>query len=198
MRNVSGLDGAGPIWHGVMQAAMADLTPTWLTPPEGLVRATVCAPTGALPGPDCPASTEEWFVAGTQPQSVETYYARDAAGGLVYDLPAEARAWALTAGLALADPGFSGEAPFIVQPASGSVLFVAGELVSQAVVLRASPPAGTQSIEFVVDGALAGSAHPANPTIVWNLTPGAHVLEVRALLAGGQIVTVQSTFEVRG
>src|SRR5690606_2767281 len=55
MRNVSGLDGAGPIWHSVMQAAMAGVAPTWPAPPDGLVQATVCTPTGELPGDACPA-----------------------------------------------------------------------------------------------------------------------------------------------
>jgi hypothetical protein len=181
-----------------MQAAMAGLTPSWPRPPDGLVRTTVCAPTGELPGDACPASIQEWFVAGTQPATTEDYYARAADGRLLHDPPAEARAWAVSAGLALAEPETPGQDAFVVQPASGSVLFLAGELPSQTVLLRASPPAGTQSIDFVVDGAHVGSASINDPSIVWNLTRGEHVLEVRALLAGGEIVTARSTFEVRG
>jgi membrane carboxypeptidase/penicillin-binding protein PbpC len=198
MRNVSGLDGAGPIWHGVMQAAMANLAPTWPAPPPDMVRATVCAPTGQLPGSVCPATTEEWFVAGTQPHSYETYYRRAEDGRLLYDPPAEARAWAARAGLALVDGAAPEQTGFIVQPSSGSVLLIAGELRTQTVVLRASPPTGTQTIDFMVDGAHVGSATPGDPTVVWNLSVGSHVLEVRAMLAGGEILTARSTFEVRG
>jgi hypothetical protein len=77
------------------------------------------------------------------------------------------------------------------------VLFLAGELPSQTTLLRASPPAGTERIDFVIDGLIVGSAGPADPAVLWNLSPGKHVLEVRAHQAGGQSVTSDSTFEVR-
>ena len=53
-------------------------------------------------------------------------------------------------------------------------------------------------IEFYVDGAHVGSATPADPTTVWALTPGRHVLEVAVELAGGEIVRATAPFEVRG
>jgi penicillin-binding protein 1C len=198
MRNVSGLDGAGPIWHGVMEAAMAGLQPTWLRPPDGLTRATVCAPTGELPGTHCPAAVEEWFVAGTVPATAEDYYLRSSDGRLLFNLPAEARSWAQSAGLPLAEPEASGQGAFVVQPAAGSVLFLAGELPRQTVLLRASPPAGAERIDFLVDGELVGSVAPRDPAMAWHLETGKHVLEVRVLLAGGRVVTATSKFEVRG
>jgi penicillin-binding protein 1C len=197
MRNISGIDGAGPIWHGVMQAAMADVTPTWPQPPVDLVRAKVCAPTGELPSPNCPSTTEEWFLPGTEPRAVEDYYERGDDGRLLINAPAEARAWLASVGFALTQPEASQQAPFVVQPANGSILFIAGELPSQAVVLRASPPAGTQRVEFVINGVQAGDATADDPSLVWNLRPGTHVLNVTAVLNGGQIVTASSTFEVR-
>ena len=158
MRNISGLDGAGPIWHGVMQAAMADVTTTWPEPPKDVVRTEVCAPTGKLPGPICPSRTEEWFIAGTEPQTQEEYYERSQDGRLLINPPAEARAWLASAGFTLAQSATPTGTPFVVQPANGSVLFIAGELPSQSVVLRASPPAGTERIEFLIDGEHVGDA----------------------------------------
>ena len=177
---------------------MAGVTPSWPAPPEGLVRTEVCAPTGELPGAACPATTQEWFVAGTQPEATEDYYVRGEDGRLLIDPPSEARAWAATAGLALAKTETHGQDAFVLQPAPGTVLFVAGELQSQTVLLRASPPPGAVSIDFTIDGAHIGSASVDDPNVVWNLSTGEHVLEVRALMANGQIVTARSNFEVRG
>jgi membrane carboxypeptidase/penicillin-binding protein PbpC len=197
MREVSGVDGAGPIWHGVMEAAMAGVAPSWPAPPEGVVRAAVCAPAGLLPGPACPHRVEEWFIAGTEPDESEDYYVRTAEGRLLYNPPAEARAWALSAGLPLAQPPGGDEDAFVVRPSPGSVLFLAGELPSQRALLSASPPAGTLRLDFMVDGEAVGTAVPDDPAVLWNLSPGKHVLVVRAHLAGGRIATSESTFEVR-
>ena len=197
MRNVSGIAGAGPIWHGVMEAAMTGLTPGSPEPPEGLTRATVCLPAGLLPGPDCPSAFEEWFVTGTDPVEVETYYSRDAQGRLLIDPPNEARGWAAAAGLRLHDGIESQSAAFVVQPAGGSVLFFSPELASQSVLLRASAPPGSQRIEFLIDGSLVAAVPPADATAVWQLVAGQHVLEVRAVLASGEAIRATSRFEVR-
>ena len=198
MKNVSGVTGAAPIWRAVMDAAMAGVTPTWPRPPAGLRRGTVCYPTGLQPGPYCPTRVDEWFVAGTEPSETEDYYRRDASGRLLIDPPVEARAWAIEAGLTLVnDRPSAGSQPFVVQPAQGSVLFLAPELPSQALILRASPPAGAQRIEFRVDGALVGVASAADPTAVWPVSAGAHVLEVSAVLGSGEVVTASARFEVR-
>jgi hypothetical protein len=85
----------------------------------------------------------------------------------------------------------------VVQPANGSVLFMAPELSSQDALLRASPPPGTQRLDFLMDGALVGSAPATDPTAIWQLVPGKHALEVRAVLADGSTISASSSFEVR-
>src|SRR5690606_22118657 len=97
MVHISGIDGAAPIWRDVMAAAVSGFPAAEFAPPAGVVRATVCAPTGLLPGADCPSTAPEWFRAGTEPQHAESYYHREA-GVLAIDPPAEARAWAVDAG----------------------------------------------------------------------------------------------------
>jgi membrane carboxypeptidase/penicillin-binding protein PbpC len=198
MNNISGIDGAGPIWNGVMQAANDGLSPSWPEPPPSLRRVPVCVPAGLLPGPACPSTALEWFVPGTEPRETEDYYARSPDGLLRVDPPAEARAWAMSAGLELVQDGVGGGSTFIVQPANGAVLYMAPELASRTALLRASPPSGTQSIEFRIDGSLVATAPANDPVAVWNLTPGAHVLEVRAVLAGGGSEVATTAFEVRG
>jgi membrane carboxypeptidase/penicillin-binding protein PbpC len=197
MQGVSGLDGAGPIWRAVMLEAMQGLTPTWLAPPAGVVRATVCAPSGLKPGPDCPSPADEWFIAGTEPDAVERYYVRDASGRVVVNPPIEARAWAGSAGMALSDDAASKQTSLIVRPAPGTVLVLAPEVQRQGYVLRASPPAGTTTVEFWMDGRLAGRAPAEDASLVWTPLVGRHRLETRARLVGGEYISAFSEFEVR-
>jgi hypothetical protein len=94
------------------------------------------------------------------------------------------------------DARVSAEA-FILQPAPGSVLFYAPELGTQSALLRASPPPGTSSVEFWIDGSLVAAMPAHDATAVWTLTPGKHVLEVRAVLGESMVIRTTSQFEVR-
>ncbi|MDY7080807.1 MAG: transglycosylase domain-containing protein [Chloroflexota bacterium] len=77
MRHVSGVSGAGPIWHEFMEVAL-HATPVHdpstgsghrFAVPDGLVWRDVCPLSGHLVGPDCPYSHREVFIAGTEPQA---------------------------------------------------------------------------------------------------------------------------------
>jgi penicillin-binding protein 1C len=197
MEGVSGVAGAGPIWRDVIEIAASGTRLAWPGPPDDLVPVRVCEPTGLRPGPDCPSPREEWFVRGTEPAKTERYYARDAAGDLRIDPPAEARTWALDAGLLLATGGQDEGGFAIVQPAQDSVLFLAPELQGQEVLLRATAPPGATSVEFWVDGKLAGVSTGRSATLVWRLERGLHDVEAIAFLPGGERLTARSRYEVR-
>jgi membrane carboxypeptidase/penicillin-binding protein PbpC len=197
MLDVSGIEGAGPIWHGVMEAAMDGLTVRWPEAPQGLARVAVCAPTGLLPGPVCPTPAQEWFLSGQEPRQTETYYSIGASGRLALDPPAEARAWAAAAGLELSYAAGPDALAYVVQPGPGSVLYISPELAAQEVLLKASPPPDTQRVDFLVDGALVASVSPRQASAVWQLVAGRHELEVRAVLGDGRAVSARSSFEVR-
>lgn len=207
MNDVSGVEGAGPIWHdAMMAAALSRPTPAFVRPP-GLVDVTVCAPTGLLPGPACPSPVREWFVAGTEPATTERYWSRDARGALVIDPPLEARAWASDAGFALASDsvhvmnGSSGanasETVRVVTPANGSVFYRAPELATQQLVLRASVAPGISSVVFEIDGRVAGETNGEDAWLAWDLAPGAHTLRVHAWRSDGTVYTATSAFEVK-
>lgn len=192
MRDVSGVEGAGPIWHDAMMAAALSRPLSPFTVPSGLVRATVCAPTGLLPGPHCPSPVRELFVAGTVPTAIERYWSRGPGGELVIDPPLEARAWARDAGLALAVDDRSAELR-IVTPISGSTYYLAPELASNELVIRvlARTP-GRIGIE--VDGRPIGEVSGDDIRLSWSLTRGTHTLRARSLDTGA---TATATFEVR-
>jgi len=72
MRNVIGIDGAGPIWHDVMEAALKGTPAQNFTKPPNIVTVRVSSITGLLPNPGEP-SYEEVFVKGTEPTTRSTY-----------------------------------------------------------------------------------------------------------------------------
>ena len=199
MTDVSGIDGAGPIWRDAMMAAAIGRRMTWYAPPPGIVEATICAPTGLLPGPECPSPARELFVAGTEPTTRERYYARDAQGAITIDPPTEARAWAHDAGLALAGAATSSGPDLLraVAPADGSVYWLAPELSTQQLILRAAAAPGLGRVAFEIDGQRVGDAAAGDPWLVWALEPGRHTLRVSASRADGTLAVAVSTFEVR-
>lgn len=199
MDGVSGVDGAGPIWRDVIEAATGGAPASWPSPPAGMVRTVVCSPTGLLPGPDCPAPLAEWFIQGTEPATQERFYHRDEQGQLRVNPPAEARSWALDAGWTLMTSAVSsvrGEIR-VVQPVAGAVLFRAPELDAQQLLLRATGSAGTTAIELRVDGRLAGRREGSDATAAWVLETGTHTVVATAWLSDGSQATTTSTYEVR-
>lgn len=86
MRGVSGITGAGPIWHDVMQRALRHMQRSWYEPPPGLVEVEVCAASGLLPTELCRERRREWFLEGYEPTTFDDSYRRvaiDTATGLL-------------------------------------------------------------------------------------------------------------------
>jgi penicillin-binding protein 1C len=121
MVGVSGVDGAGPIWHDLMRLAHPRPSQPFGRP-DGLVEVEICAPSGMLPTRECPRVRREWFIAGTQPTQPDNQFRRvvlDRATGLPADehtpaerrvervywlLPPEYHDWMLTQGIPIAPP----------------------------------------------------------------------------------------------
>nr|WP_139088782.1 transglycosylase domain-containing protein [Oscillochloris trichoides] len=116
MRDVSGITGAAPIWNAVMRAAHRGLPIREFVRPEGIVEVRICADSGMLPSPYCPATRLERFVAGTEPQTPDTshiavavdrllgcrapagYPAERTVTQIFWLVPPEAEAWAIEHG----------------------------------------------------------------------------------------------------
>lgn len=54
MEGVSGITGAAPIWHDIMEKALEGKPASNFTRPPGIIDAEVCATTGRAPSPQCP------------------------------------------------------------------------------------------------------------------------------------------------
>jgi penicillin-binding protein 1C len=112
MERVSGVDGAGPIWHDFMELALMGRPRREFERPSGIINVEICSLSGLLPTPDCPYTRDEIFIAGTEPKLFDDWYQRflvDTATGMLAGpetpagrtesqvyivLPAEAREWA--------------------------------------------------------------------------------------------------------
>jgi membrane carboxypeptidase/penicillin-binding protein PbpC len=117
MEAISGVSGAGPVWHDVMLAAHRGLPPRPFARPDGILELTVCAEGGMLPTPSCPATRRERFIAGSEPRqpdnthvavAVDPALGCRAPAGYPIDrvttrvfriLPPEADGWMIAAGL---------------------------------------------------------------------------------------------------
>lgn len=67
MVNVTGLDGAAPIWNAVMAHYHEGLPATWYNQPTAITTRAVCVPSGLLPTDSCQSQRSEIFLAGTEP-----------------------------------------------------------------------------------------------------------------------------------
>jgi len=121
MRDVSGVDGAAPIWRDVMQTALKGVFPKEFPKPNGIESVLICLPSGLLPTPHCQRQRLELFPANAAPTGVDDYYRPlivcDASGEAVVSaalacpggvrerifafVPLEAIPWARQAGVAL-------------------------------------------------------------------------------------------------
>lgn len=199
MLDLAGVEGAGPIWRDAMMAASLSRPMDPFVRPAGIVEATVCAPTGLLPGPDCASPTREIFAAGTVPTEREHYYFRDLDGRISIDPPIEARDWARAAGLVLRSDGASAsrDALRITAPVAGTTIYFAPEISSSQLLLRAVAARGIEQVTFAIDGRFIGDAPGAEPAVLWPLEFGTHTLRASAHLADGSIASATSVFEVK-
>nr|PZN23619.1 MAG: hypothetical protein DIU78_13590 [Pseudomonadota bacterium] len=74
MTGSSGISGAGPVFHDVLERAMRGREPAPLIDPEGFVEREICPLSGALPTAACPHRVREHFRAGAIPQRACSFH----------------------------------------------------------------------------------------------------------------------------
>ncbi len=74
MEHISGVSGAGPIWHDVMEKIHQTISVHPFVEPPGMTREEVCATSGLLPTPYCPERVKELFIAGTEPKAYDNIW----------------------------------------------------------------------------------------------------------------------------
>jgi len=120
MKNISGVTGAGPIWHNFMVLALEGKPALDFPRPPGIIEMEVCADSGTQPSPYCPRRRAEFFAADQPPPGPEHDWYQlvrlDAVSGLLWTagctgdviekvmavVPEEGREWAQQNGLEVA------------------------------------------------------------------------------------------------
>jgi len=204
MKDVSGVDGAAPIWHAVMETALKGRPVRDFVRPEGLVDVEVCALSGQLPGPDCPHRITETFIAGTEPTETCTMHQR--INGEVYTvLPPEAQDWArehhLSQPVALSPQTSTSASPLrLTSPDTGAVYRIDPTQPRDMQKLRIAAEAG-RAFERVIllrDGQPLAQLTAPPYTYLWLLQPGTHTFAAVGVAAdGSRIVGDSVTIEVR-
>ncbi|MGL4647778.1 MAG: penicillin-binding protein, partial [Caldilineaceae bacterium] len=175
MQDVSGVDGAGPIWRDLMLAAHAQPPAPFAVPP-GMVEVAICAPSGLLPTPVCPRTRLEHFVAGSEPTRSDDQFVAlevDRRSGLsataataaeqrvrrvYWRLPAQYRDWQRSRGIALIPPTVAAGAPVQVAALAGAnsgalpaatdaPLLISSPAPNSAYRIHPGQPAATQRLQ---------------------------------------------------
>lgn len=218
MDNVTGISGAGPIWHDFMEQVLKGRPPLHFKEPPGLVRVEICALSGLLPTPYCPHKRTELFIAGTQPTQADTFYRPiqiDLATGLpagpdtpperratrvALVLPPEAREWARENGQwpVIDDPGMINEAEgsalrslWLTSPDPGAILRLSPALphAEQRIAIQAQASIPLAQITLLADGEVLAEFTGPPYRALWTLAPGTHTFQAIGKDAQGQIVT---------
>lgn len=119
MYRVTGITGAGPIWHDFMEQAHRGKPEKAFPRPEGIVAVEICDASGLLATEICPRVRSELFLEGTEPKRPDDAYQTfelDASTNLIWNehcrgpriervyriYPPDARDWAKKNGLTVA------------------------------------------------------------------------------------------------
>ncbi len=226
MFNVTGVSGAGPIWHTFMRAVLRGTPDKPFPQPEGLVQVEVCRLSGLLPTDACPFRRYEWFIQGTEPREGDTFYRRvvmDKSTGLLANettspdqvihqlalaLPPELHPWAREEGLLVLDDlllasaadADTAVAPIhLISPDPNTKyrLSTAVPPTAQQLPVEAVAAANMQAITLWLDGAPLATLTSPPYRIWWPLTPGVHTMWAEGVDGDGRRVSSEPiTFEV--
>lgn len=212
MANISGVSGAGPIWHHFMRTVLRGQPELPFDQPDGLEQVEICALSGLLPTAACPYTRREWFISGTAPTAYDSLYVRvtvDALTGLpadastpperveerVYlDLPPQAQDWARAEGLPLLPDVFAArpdrspiEDLLVISPEPQTIYQLDPALPTAAQRIRvvAVGPPGLRNVTLTVNGEpLATLASPPFEAY-WPLAAGEYVVSAQGTLPDG-------------
>jgi penicillin-binding protein 1C len=193
MRQVSGITGAGPLFHRILELSMAGIEK-----PEPLWEAAfeehdVCALSGELAGPHCPSTVHEKFAPGTAPRAQCAMHGN---GGL--DLGPRFYDWAAHEGVRTrSDAATGGSRAELTFPRDGDEFLRGRDLPDayQTIPVRALAPQGGGSLQLQLDDAARTDLTAPFSTRI-PARRGHHVL--RLFRAGADTPDATAQFVVNG
>jgi membrane carboxypeptidase/penicillin-binding protein PbpC len=188
MKRVTGVTGAGPLWHDVMTAAHKGKPIRDFTRPDGLTYHEVCALSGKRPTPDCPHRVHEWFLEGSEPQTTCDMHRR-VGDEVRIVLPPEAQAWAREHNLAQpTDPLMDATAAVrITRPHTGTVYRLDPSLDrdAQRILILVETPGKSERVTLTVDDQRFATLNAPPYAVYWPLTEGDHTFRAAVRQADG-------------
>jgi len=214
MHNVTGLTGAAPIWHEVMRGLLQGQPDHPFERPDGLTQIEVCDLSGLLPTSACQYPHKEWFISGTEPAQIDSYYQQvwidpltnSIANDLtpidrrksitVLDLPAEAQPWARMQGLplridysqALENTSAQGNQLVLLSPPPHTIYRIDPnfDASAQQLQIQAAGGQGISQIEIWIDGSILTTLSSPPYQTWWTLSVGEHHFWAQGVNATGE------------
>lgn len=217
MKHVTGVTGAGPLFHRVMIAAMKSRSVPWLTAPRGLVSKQICPLSGKLAGKNCDGVYVEKFRQEHAPTQLCPFHrevvAHQCQGGArlvqYVKLPPLYREWqahtdhqaldqAIAAacgetGLAfhVADAGQSSVSQAeIMAPRDGSFYALDPTIPAthQKVALQLLTPERTRATDILINGNKVRLERLRSGIYLWPMVRGEHTISARFRLSNGTVL----------
>jgi membrane carboxypeptidase/penicillin-binding protein PbpC len=202
MHHISGVAGAGPIWHDVMEVAHQRRPVAVFVRPAGIEEREVCVINGLTPGPDCPYRRTDLFLVEVPQRPVEREYVRvkqDGVERVAWIPPVELREWAAERTFLIPPllPPFSpsgGERGdgrdrgiTLTSPDPNTILILDPHLPREAqrIEVAAQVREDVTRVEFVADGQVWASVSTMPYHTWWAIQPGTHRIEAVAVLSDG-------------
>lgn len=195
MSNVSGVSGAGPIWHDFMREALAGTPEEWFSQPSGLVQERVCSLSGLQPTEACPHTRLEWFITGTQPTQADSFYV-ELNGEIYLSLPPQAHEWARAEGLALLPESAerTEASPLILtdpEPATVFNIDATRPLSAQRIRFAAAAQSEIQQVTFYLNRTPYETVTAPFETW-WEMSPGTYQIYAEGIHSDGTVIRTPS------
>lgn len=203
MREISGVTGAGPIFHDIMMHLHRNSNPGDFHTPPKIWSIAVCSFSGALPHQGCINLTDEYFVEGTEPKNLCSFHLNNGAINTSVLMPEYAK-WLEDA----SHSKFAGhenmpaknvfsQAPLkIIHPRDNAVFKIDPSVKPshQSIYFEALALDQTNEINWYLNDRLYQSTlHPFK--VQWNLSPGVYRLRAEGK-AGDKIFRDEIRMEV--
>ena len=211
MLNITGVSGAGPIWHQFMRRALRGQPELEFARPEGLVEVEICALSGLLPTAACPLRRTDIFIPGTVPTEADNLYqvfTIDAATGALAAastpperrleqvfivLPQEAQEWGYRHGIRQPPTGAAvqlsdtniGARILYPDPYSVFQISLVTPIETQRLRFRAAAPEGAVTVTYTLNDQTLGPLTEPPYSYWWTLAVGDYTLTATATLADG-------------
>ncbi|MCK6542647.1 penicillin-binding protein 1C [bacterium] len=184
MDRISGITGAGKIFHALMDALYPSTAPHGFVTPHTLHKTPICALSGQRAHPGCGAVIDEYFMKTSSVLTTCTWH--DQRGIIRFEtIPQEYRAWFSSAGnhtsIHASAPDNISNTIQIIQPSNNTVYKIDPNLrlSHQSITFRVIGPNQTKRIRWYINGTLYRETNDTFE-IVWPIKPGKHTLRAQA------------------